>query len=77
MRTHQCGGYVSCVCAIAVKYSEDVVIIDMCHGGVKVRFPSKKALNPAMKVTSVGSGNNFKVKLKKSKKSKFLMKILY
>ena len=61
MRTHQCGSYVSCVCAIAVRYGDDVVVIDMCHGGATVRFPRKKPLNPAMTVTRVASGNNFKV----------------
>jgi len=61
MRTHVCNGRVSCICAIAVRYGDDVVIIDMCRGGVSVRFPSRRKLNPAMKVTKVGSGRNFNV----------------
>eukprot|EP00111_Clytia_hemisphaerica_P003526 TCONS_00010074-protein len=61
MRTHVCNGRVSCICGIAVRYGDDVVTIDMCRGGVSVRFPSKKPLNPAFKVTRVGSGRNYNI----------------
>ena len=65
MRTRVCNARVSCICAIAVRYGDDVVVIDTCRGGVTVRFPSNKPLNPAMKVTRVGSGKNFHVSVPK------------
>lgn len=61
MRTHECGHYISCVCAIAVRYGDDVIVIDMCSGGATVRFPSNKLLHEEMKVTRDQSGKIFKV----------------
>lgn len=61
MRTHVCNRRVSCICGIAVRYGDDVIALDMCRGGLKLTFPSRKPLNPSMKVSKIGTGKNFRI----------------
>lgn len=60
MRTFRCNG-VSCICAVVVRYGDDVVVIDNCRGKLKIRFPSNKKLNPAFIVTREAGGRQFNV----------------
>eukprot|EP00111_Clytia_hemisphaerica_P003538 TCONS_00010109-protein len=57
MRTFQCGTSVTCICGIAIRYGDDVIILDTCRGGLTPKFPSKKKLNPAMKIIQLKGYN--------------------
>lgn len=48
MRTK--GSPFSVICGIAVRYGEDVIILDGCKGKFDIDFPNKQPLNPSMKL---------------------------
>ena len=51
MRTRIYWGKYSTICGLAIRYGDDVVVLDGCQGRThEINFPSKKPLNPAMKV---------------------------
>lgn len=61
MRTRIYWGQYSTICALAIRYGDDVVVLDGCRGRTfDINFPSKKALNPAMRVVKA-SAKQFKV----------------
>ena len=62
MRTFRCGdGSVSCICAVVVRYGDDVVVIDNCRGSPKLKIPSNKELNPAFVVTRNSGAKQYNV----------------
>ena len=66
MRTHECTTTISCICGIAVRYEDDVIVLDTCRGGLTPRFPSKKKLNPAMKVIQLKGSNGLNYDVSKT-----------
>ena len=60
MRTR--GQPYSFICGIAVRYGEDVIILDGCSRKFTIDFPNKQPLNPSMKLIKI-STLNYKVSI--------------
>ena len=51
------GNRYSLICGIAIRYGEDVFVLDGCKANLKMDFPNRLPLNPAMKVIQKTPGN--------------------